>query len=183
MQFHSAIPEPVVFQIDDQSIPPLPSANTFVYQLLHHLIRVPLNLVGRGCEDNAVLYTIRRDYLKPFDKPDTTKISTIPPIKPKAGELYVINGEHQNDWACDGYKWVNKGRYDLLNNNPIVFVRCYNISRHLNDNKGSDDFKRCLYYTQNSSLKLVHYIGGETAYIPQPHGNDKSENPRQYRRT
>jgi hypothetical protein len=42
---------------------------------------------------------------------DTTKISTIPPIKPKAGELYVINGEHQNYWTCDGYKWVNKGRY------------------------------------------------------------------------
>ena len=183
MQFHSAIPEPVVFQIDDQSIPPLPSANTFVYQLLHHLIRVPLNLVGRGCEDNAVLYTIRRDYLKPLDKPDTTKISTIPPIKPKAGELYVINGEHQNDWACDGYKWVNKGRYGLPKNNPIVFVRCYNISRHLNDNKCSDDFKRRLYYAQNSSLKLVHYVGDETAYIPQPHGKDRNENPRQYRRT
>jgi hypothetical protein len=59
------------------------------------------------------------DYLKPFDKPDTTKISTIPPIKPKAGELYVINGEHQNDWACDGYKWVNKGRYD-----PLLSLPC-----------------------------------------------------------
>jgi hypothetical protein len=65
----------------------------------------------------------------------------------------------------------------------IVFVRCYNISRHLNDNKCSDDFKRRLYYAQNFSLKLVHYVGDETAYIPQPHGNDKSENPRQYRRT
>ena len=65
----------------------------------------------------------------------------------------------------------------------IVFVRCYNISRHLNDNKCSDDFKRRLYYTQNFSLKLVNYVDDETAYIPQPHGNDKSENPRQYRRT
>jgi hypothetical protein len=39
-----------------------------------------------------LLYTTRRDYLKPadvfaiLDKPDTTKISTIPPINPKAGE-------------------------------------------------------------------------------------------------
>ena len=85
--------------------------------------------------------------------------------------------------ACDGYKWVNTGRYGLPKNNPIVFVRCYNISRHLNDNKGSDDIKRRLYYAQNSSMKLVHYVGDETVYIPQPHGNDKSENPRQYRRT
>jgi hypothetical protein len=60
---------------------------------------VSLNLVGGGCEDNAVLYTTRRDYLKPadvfvfaiFDKPDTTKMSTMSLIKPKAGELYVIN--------------------------------------------------------------------------------------------
>jgi len=115
-QFHSAKPEPVVFQIDDQSIPPLPSATISIASSSNNS-GVPLNLVGGGCEDNAVLYTTRRDYLKPadvfaiLDKPDTTKISTIPPIKPKAGELYVINGEHQNDWACDGYKLVIKGRY------------------------------------------------------------------------
>ena len=167
-QFHSDKPEPVVFQIGDQSSPPLPSANISIASSSNNS-GVSLNLVGGGCEDNAVLYTIRRDYLKPadvfaiLDKPDTTKISTMPPIKPKAGELYVINGDHQNDWACDSHKWVNQGRYGLPKNNPIVFVRCYIISRHLNDNKGSDDFKRRLYYAQNSSLKLVHYVGDETA--------------------
>ena len=57
----------------------------------------------------------------------------------------------------------------------IVFVRCYNISRHLNDNKCSDDFKRRLYYAQNFSLKLVHYVGDETAYIPQPHATTKAK--------
>jgi hypothetical protein len=69
--------------------------------------------------------------------------------------------------------------------NPMVAPknRKWNISRHLNDNTCSDDFKRRLYYTQNCSLKLVHYVDDETAYIPQPHGNDKSENPRQYCRT
>ena len=130
-QFHSANREPVVFQIEDQSIPPLPSANISIASS-SNTSGVPLNLVRGGCEDNAVLYTTGRDYLKAadvfsiLDKPDTTKISTIPRIKPKAGELYVINGEHQNDWACDCYKCY-KGRYGLPKNNPFVFVRCHNI--------------------------------------------------------
>ena len=95
-QFHSAKPELVVFQIDDQSIPPLPSANISIASSSNNS-EVSLNLVGGGCEDNAVLYTTRRDYLKPadvfaiLDKPDTTKMSTMSLIKPKAGELYVIN--------------------------------------------------------------------------------------------
>ena len=167
-QFHSANQELVVFQTDYQSIPSQPSANISIASSSNNS-GLSLNLVGGGCEDNVVLYTIRRDYLKPadvfaiLDKPDTTKISTMPPIKPKAGELYVINGDHQNDWACDGHKWVNKGRYGLPKNNPIVFVRCYIISRHLNENKGSADFKRRFYYAHNSSLKLVHYVGDETA--------------------
>ena len=89
-QFHSDKTEPVVFQIGDKSSPPLPSANISIASSSNNC-GVSLNQVGGGCEDNAVLYTTRRDYLKPtdvfatLDKPDTTKISTMPPIKPKAG--------------------------------------------------------------------------------------------------
>ena len=78
-QFHSANPELAVFQIDYQSIPPLPSANISIASSSNNS-GVSLNLVGGGCEDNAVLYTTRRDYLKPadvfvfaiLDKPDIT---------------------------------------------------------------------------------------------------------------
>jgi hypothetical protein len=56
----------------------LPSANISIASSNNS--GVPLNLVRGGCEDNAVLYTTRRDYLKPadvfaiLDKPGTPEL-------------------------------------------------------------------------------------------------------------
>lgn len=82
--------------------------------------------------------------------------------------------------VTDGYNTV---RYGLPKNNPIVFVRCYNIRTQAKGNKGTDEFKRRMYYKENSSLKVVQYEEDELAYTPQPYCNDNCENPREYLRT
>ena len=64
-----------------------------------------------------------------------------------------------------------------------MYVRCYNINTGLKDVKGSVSFRQRVYYKINSVIKLVHYIGDESSYFPHHHGNDKFENPREYRRT
>lgn len=58
--------------------------------------------------------------------PDTSKISTLPPMQPKGGDVYVysFNGDvsKEKDWSCDGYKWVNKsGRKMFTKNKELLW--------------------------------------------------------------
>ena len=44
------------------------------------------------------------------------KISTLPPVKPKGGEVYLVQSKHLDDWKCDQYTWINRsgmGNYHL----------------------------------------------------------------------
>ena len=34
-------------------------------------------------------------------------INTPPPVKPKGGEVYLVQSKHLNDWKCDKYTWIN----------------------------------------------------------------------------
>lgn len=130
--------------------------------------------------DNKIVLSILKS-------PNSAKISSIPPYRPKGGDVYLIshtdNTSKANDWSCDWYRWINKGGYGISKNEPYILARRYNLSQHKGDQKGTDAFQRRVYLDKNIGLTLVHYIGDQSLYNSRPHGNDKSENPSEYRRT
>lgn len=150
-------------------------------------------IIYGGVAEETHVYMLSEESLDPKEvieilaNPDESKISVCPPQKPKGGEVYLItddgNKNRKNNWSADGYLWVNRGRYSVPKKNPAFFVRRYSMSRHKNDNEGGIEFQRKVYWQENSHLKLVHYRGDESQYVPRPHGNDKSDNGIEYRRT
>ena len=155
-------------------------------------IVVGQNLVYGGGGDETILYSQSEEFLSVTEiteiltNPDEGKVSVLPPQKPKGGDIYLISDEgdeaRQKDWSVDGYVWINKGRYSVPSKNPVYYVRRYDLSREKGDAIGTDRFQRKVYWINGSSLKLVHYRGDETLYVPRPHGNDKRTD-REYRRT
>ncbi|CAG2187179.1 unnamed protein product [Mytilus edulis] len=114
---------------------------------------------------------------------DESRISDIPPMKPRANELYLIRSEHEDDWKCDQYQWINYGNSSVTMGNKILKKKFYKIKlpgMKTNNAKtkkrpvGSLDFKRTAYYFEdNKTLVLVYYEGDETVYVPTHHGNSK----------
>ncbi|CAC5399410.1 unnamed protein product [Mytilus coruscus] len=41
--------------------------------------------------------------------PDMSKVTSLPPIKPKAGDVFVIESINMEDWKCDQYLWIRDG--------------------------------------------------------------------------
>ncbi|CAG2246625.1 PAFAH1B2_3 [Mytilus edulis] len=41
--------------------------------------------------------------------PDMSKVTSLPPIKPKAGDIFVIESINTEDWKCDQYLWIRDG--------------------------------------------------------------------------
>ena len=112
------------------------------------------------------------------------KKSTLPPVKPKGGEMYLFTSEENEnkskDWMCDQYKWkLNDGtsQYPCKKNvTPIVKKYHHRLTK-----KGS--FHRHAWWLiEKPSIVLVHYIGDESEYKETPHGNSKT-NTREYIRT
>ncbi|VDI35357.1 Hypothetical predicted protein [Mytilus galloprovincialis] len=114
---------------------------------------------------------------------DESRISDIPPMKPRANELYLIRSEQEDDWKCDQYQWINDGNSSVTMGNKILKKKFYKIKlpgMKTNNAKtkkrpvGSLDFKRTAYYFEdNKTLVLVYYEGDETVYVPTHHGNSK----------
>lgn len=136
-------------------------------------------------KQKAILYGINlnkissKEAIHILQNPKEDLISTIPPVEPKGGEIYLISDEgdekRRNDWSHDSYQWVNKGGDGYPRQNAIVWRKTYNISTKVADKIGSSGFQRVSFrLTTKSPFVLVHYIGDESIYVPKPHGNQKS---------
>lgn len=118
------------------------------------------------------------DALEMLNNPDLTRVSTKPPVRPKADEIYLISDEGEkskaNDWSCDGYSWSNRNGHSKEMEGIIVWRQTYHIKR---SNKTPDaTFQRRLYQVKNaeSRYRLIHYTGDSSAYSPRSHGNQKN---------
>lgn len=136
-------------------------------------------------KQKAILYGINlnkissKEAIHILQNPKEDLISTIPPVEPKGGEIYLISDKgdekRRNDWSHDSYQWVNKGCDGYPRQNAIVWRKTYNISTKVADKIGSSGFQRVSFrLTTKSPFVLVHYIGDESIYVPKPHGNQKS---------
>ena len=101
---------PVTVSVPDS--PPVSYSVNDVVSIFH---------VGGGPEEiSAIVYTESNNQLPIADvisilkQPDMDKVSNIPPQHPKGGQVFLIsdgnNKARQNNWTCDGYPWVNKGK-------------------------------------------------------------------------
>lgn len=65
--------------------------------------------------------------------PDVTKLSTVPHLRPKANDVYLISNEgdrtRTNDWPCDWYSWKNRSGHSQTIESKTVwcqnrFIQC-----------------------------------------------------------
>ena len=128
------------------------------------------------------------DIMKILENPDMRKVSCETPIKPKGGEVYVLNwfdAKHRvKDYVADQYAWVADTTESLsLKDYPgITIVKKY---FNIHDDNGivalkktphSKEFQKTVTYIKdNPYLQVIEYIGNETVYKPRPHGNSKEK--------
>ena len=113
-----------------------------------------------------------KEVISILDQPDENLVSNIPPLKPKAGEIYVTN--NVKDVTCNQYYWVHKGSHKIPQKKPLLDRRDYNLYKTKlcsGDRVGNDNFKRIIYYSLTGDLALVHYTGDESRAVEFPHGN------------
>lgn len=100
------------------------------------------------------------------------QISNVPPIKPAGGESYIIECPTSQDWACDQYQWVHKGKTTIKSTNGSEMIKNHFHIRMpgVKEGKGrsrpnsSNKFKRCAYHIPTNPKRVV------VSY----HGDDKS---------
>ena len=123
-----------------------------------------------------------------LSNPDRTKISTLQPIKPKAGEVYVIDctehPERVKDHTADKYTWNTDKRHTFKI--PGQDIGGQKMYYYLRDEDGHTDrrFRKMVSNLENNELiQIVEYYGDETLYNPRPHGNSKDPNAPEWNRT
>ncbi|CAF1336470.1 unnamed protein product [Rotaria sp. Silwood1] len=104
----------------------------------------------------------------------STKYTSTPPFKPKAGEVYVLKLDigHENDWRSDGYRWVQIAARRLPTHNPVI-KKCYFHSGQKNKKKNKDFEKQAFVSLVDPSKVVVQYLGDENIAEEFPHGNSK----------
>ena len=109
-------------------------------------------------------------------------ISTEAPIKPKGGDMFVIDTQKFSNKVSrrnDQYLWLNDGSRKYPKSDPVVIKSNWRIKTTTGSAKnpkgaGSSLFKRTEYGLLDSErFFLLHYIGDETVFEPMPHGNAK----------
>lgn len=113
---------------------------------------------------------------------ETELISSEAPIKPKGGDMFVIDTQlfsNKISRRIDQYQWVNDGSKKYPTSNTVLIKSNWRIKTaagNANNRKGSGSsaFKRTEYgLVNNDRYFLIHYIGDETAFEDMPHGNAK----------
>ncbi|CAF0876445.1 unnamed protein product [Rotaria sordida] len=104
----------------------------------------------------------------------STIFTSIPPFKPKAGEVYVLKLDigHENDWRSDGYRWVQIAARRLPTHNPVI-KKCYFHAGQKNKKKNKDFEKQAFVSLIDPSKVVVQYLGDENIAEEFPHGNSK----------
>ena len=117
--------------------------------------------------------------------PDHSRLSQLPPVKPKGDNMFVFSSSNIDDWKCDQYLWVKDGMYPKIVTETTEFVKEYykiRLPGYVTKSGRrrpltSTGFKRVGYWTpSNPSLLLIHYLDDENIYKPIPHGNSNHEN-------
>jgi hypothetical protein len=82
---------------------------------------VPDSIVYSSSKDNITY----EEALEMLMKPDLKKVSTKPPVRPEADEMYIIsdegNASRAHDWSCDGYSWSNRNGHSKEINGMLVW--------------------------------------------------------------
>ncbi|MCG8048891.1 MAG: Ulp1 family isopeptidase [Candidatus Thiodiazotropha taylori] len=121
------------------------------------------------------------DVLEILRNVDTNKITTDLDFRPKGNSVYVLSTSKENpkneDWKADGYTWKRIGtKKAKVNGEGLNFAKTY--FKLLNQKVEDGRFKKNVFRLdgehENQNLLLIQYIGDETVFVPQPHGNSKS---------
>ena len=98
-----SVPTPSVPCVSHDSVP-TPSVRTSVSRVRVSRQR---NSVLKG--GGVIVYGLevvmeQQQIVKILQNPELSKVSEIPPVKPKGGETYVIKSLNADDWRCDQYQ-------------------------------------------------------------------------------
>ena len=124
-------------------------------------------------------------------QPYTSRISNLPPIKPRATEVYLVQSDNHEDWKCDQYPWIHYGSSSVTIDDIMLEKKFYKIrlkgqkeSKGRKRPVGSLQFKRSAFYLKdNRNLVLIHYEGDESVHEPVCHGNSNKDNAPEFTRT
>ena len=112
-----------------------------------------------------------------FESVNTENIITVPPTAPKAGEVYLFKAfsdSTENDWKCDGYRWVNCSNKKFPKKDPLWIKYYFNVYDKKSQN-GSNAFTKKVYQLLvDKKLTILHYMGDENECEHHPHGNSKN---------
>ena len=87
----------------------------------------------------------------------------------------------QDDWKCDGHRWVNNKVGRLPKKDPVV-KKTYFVSD--SPTGLCNDFRKHAYeLLPANNCVLIHYLGNEKASIPFAHGNKKKNMEQAFIRT
>ena len=118
-----------------------------------------------------------------LSNPDESKVITLPPVKPKGGDIFVIRSEHVDDWKCDQYMWMRDGLQKFQHKNLEFSKINYKLRLpgvEINSGRKRPNYSLKLkklghWLHSDPHFVLVHYIGDETIYKPMAHGNSKHD--------
>lgn len=115
---------------------------------------------------------------------DVKKVTNCVPVKPKAGDLYVVDCDalpNKNDVLYDRYFWRHNEskKYPKGAKDPYIHKSIYNIRDKNEKKECSTKFQRHVLVYQlldNNRYKILQNLGDESLVTPTSHGNSKSGN-------
>jgi len=117
--------------------------------------------------------------------PNLDKVNELPPVKPKGGEVFLVQSVHVDDWKCDQYTWINDSKCAPKNDatGEKLYKSYFKLRLPGFETKNcrkrprsTSDFKKIAYWLEsNPNLVLILYLGDEQLYQAIPHGNSKHE--------
>ncbi|XP_067662471.1 uncharacterized protein [Haliotis asinina] len=108
--------------------------------------------------------------------PDFSRVTTQPPVKPRAGQVFLYHFTDVNkrdDWRCDQYHF----HHDATREQPKADPKFKKLFFVIKTRAGKDKrFKKQAYILlgEDNHLVLFQYIGDERVAEDLPHGNSKN---------
>ena len=106
---------------------------------------------------------------------DVSKIVDDIDFCPKGNNVFVVGNNKNEDWKVDSYTWQRYGTKKVkVNDQGANLTKIY--YKLMNQNSADNRFKKHVFKmegSENHNLILIQYIGDESIFVPQPHGNNK----------
>ena len=142
--------------------------------------------------DNKQTYS-NTEIIEILENVDEGKLSYVPPIKSKGGEVYVLDwhgGKSKiKDYVANQYVWVADSTKTTKHSGKDLHKKYFSIHDdpglvHYKKWPHSKDFRKTVSYIKdNPFLQVIEYIGKETIYKWRPHGNTKDNSAPEFHRT